>query len=78
VAILGCGTAGRQRNNGFSLDVAWTDQFEDILTSEAVVVELLGGVEPAAGWLRQLLSAGKSVVTANWVHHPDCVLAEAV
>lgn len=51
---------------GFIADVAWTGQFEDIVTSDAdVVVELVGGVEPAAGWIRELLAAGKSVVTAN-------------
>ena len=30
-----------------------------------VVVELIGGLEPAADWIRQALEAGKSVVTAN-------------
>ena len=58
---------GHHRDDGgFIADVAWTDQFEDIVTSDAdVVIEVLGGVEPAAGWIRDLLAAGKSVVTAN-------------
>ncbi len=30
-----------------------------------VVVELMGGLDPAEGWLRAALSAGKHVVTAN-------------
>jgi len=30
-----------------------------------VIVELAGGLEPAGGWVRRALDAGKSVVTAN-------------
>ena len=46
--------------------VAWTENFDDILNSRAdIVVELMGGLSPAEGWLRKLLAAGKSVVTAN-------------
>ena len=44
----------------------WTDDFNVVLTSEAdVVVELMGGLSPAEGWLRRALASGKSVVTAN-------------
>src|SRR5947209_1415748 len=44
----------------------WTENFEDILRSDVdVVVELMGGLAPAEGWIRKALSAGKSVVTAN-------------
>jgi len=47
-------------------DVVWTTRIEDVLESDAdVVVELVGGVEPAADWIRGALLAGKSVVTAN-------------
>jgi homoserine dehydrogenase len=47
-------------------DVRWTDDFEDVLSSEAdVVVELIGGLEPAGTWIREALRSGKSVVTAN-------------
>src|SRR5271154_3212094 len=46
--------------------VVWTDSFDDILRSDVdVVVELMGGLTPAEGWLRKALAAGKSVVTAN-------------
>ncbi|MDG4783534.1 homoserine dehydrogenase [Micromonospora sp. WMMD961] len=48
---------------------------EDLLTTDAlglikrddvdVVVEVVGGIEPARGWLVEALRAGKSVVTAN-------------
>ncbi len=46
--------------------VVWTEDFNDILNSRAdIVVELMGGLDPAEGWLRRCLVAGKSVVTAN-------------
>jgi homoserine dehydrogenase len=46
--------------------VAWTTEIGDILQSDAdVVVEAIGGVEPAVEWIRAALVAGKSVVTAN-------------
>ena len=44
----------------------WTSTIDDILQSDAdIVVEAVGGVDPAAGWIRDALLAGKSVVTAN-------------
>jgi homoserine dehydrogenase len=47
-------------------DVVWTTSLDDVLHSDAhVVVEAVGGVEPAAEWIRGALLAGKSVVTAN-------------
>lgn len=46
--------------------VAWTTRFDDILRGDAdIVVEAVGGIEPAAAWIREALLAGKSVVTAN-------------
>jgi len=46
--------------------VVWTENFHDILHSRAeIVVELMGGLDPAEGWIRKCLAAGKSVVTAN-------------
>ena len=46
--------------------VTWTSDFEDVLRSDAdVVVEVIGGLEPAGDWIRRALEAGKSVVTAN-------------
>ncbi len=46
--------------------IVWTDRIEDALCSDAdVIVEAIGGVDPAAGWVRAALAAGKSVVTAN-------------
>ena len=47
-------------------DVVWTDDIETVLSSDTdVVVELIGGIEPATDWIRRSLRAGKSVVTAN-------------
>jgi homoserine dehydrogenase len=45
----------------------WTDRVEDVLEAADVdvVVELIGGLDPAEGWLRTALSTGKHVVTAN-------------
>jgi homoserine dehydrogenase len=46
--------------------IVWTARIEDVLCSDAdIVVEAIGGVEPAAEWIRQALLHGKSVVTAN-------------
>jgi homoserine dehydrogenase len=46
--------------------VIWTENFDDILRSRAdIVVELMGGLHPAEGWLKKCFAAGKSVVTAN-------------
>ena len=46
--------------------VVWTTSVDEALHSGAdIVVEAIGGVEPAAGWIRAALLAGKSVVTAN-------------
>jgi homoserine dehydrogenase len=47
-------------------DVVWTEDFQTILNSDAdIIVELIGGLNPADEWVRSALSAGKSVVTAN-------------
>ena len=49
-----------------SASVVWTDDIEVILHSDAdIVVELIGGLQPAEAWLCRALAAGKSVVTAN-------------
>jgi homoserine dehydrogenase len=49
-----------------STGVTWTSRIDDVLHSDVeVIVEAVGGVEPATGWIRDALLAGKSVVTAN-------------
>jgi homoserine dehydrogenase len=46
--------------------LVWTSRFEDVVGSGAdIVVEAVGGLEPALEWARRVLAAGKSVVTAN-------------
>ena len=46
--------------------VEWTDNIDDVLFSNVdLVVELIGGLDPAAEWVQRALKAGKSVVTAN-------------
>ena len=46
--------------------VVWSEDAEAVLAADVdVVVELAGGLDPAGGWVRKALEAGKSVVTAN-------------
>lgn len=44
-----------------------TDQWSDIINDDsiAIVVEVMGGIEPAATYIREALEKGKHVVTAN-------------
>ncbi|PYX52671.1 MAG: homoserine dehydrogenase [Acidobacteria bacterium] len=47
-------------------DVVWTDNVESVLNSDVdVVIELIGGLNPAGQIVRRALESGKSVVTAN-------------
>lgn len=49
-----------------SPQVVWTDSIDAIIDSDAdIVVELMGGLEPAGDLVRRALGARKSVVTAN-------------
>jgi len=46
--------------------VQWTDSIDAVIASDAdIVVELMGGLEPAGDLIRRSLQARKSVVTAN-------------
>jgi homoserine dehydrogenase len=46
--------------------VVWSEDADAVLGSDAdVVVELMGGLDPAGAWVRRALESGKSVVTAN-------------
>jgi homoserine dehydrogenase len=46
--------------------VIWTDDFQSILNSDVdIVIELIGGLNPAEEIVRRALQSGKSVVTAN-------------
>ncbi len=57
----------RKRVDWVPQDVCWTENFEAVVRSPEVdvVVELVGGLDPAGEWIRRALLAGKSVVTAN-------------
>lgn len=56
----------RKRVDWTPVGVEWTEDADAVLASEVdVIVELAGGLDPAATWVRKALEAGKSVVTAN-------------
>jgi homoserine dehydrogenase len=56
----------RKRVDWVPSSVVWTEDAAAVLASDIdVVVELAGGLDPAGGWVRTALGAGKSVVTAN-------------
>lgn len=56
----------RERNLPVSLDVFTTDPFSVVDAEDVdVVVELIGGEEPAGALIRRALEQGKPVVTAN-------------
>lgn len=56
----------RKRVDWMSSSVVWSDDVESVLASDVdVVVELVGGLDPAGSWVRRAIEAGKSVVTAN-------------
>lgn len=56
----------RKRVSWAEEEVLWTENIDDILESEVdLVVETIGGLDPAYDWVRKALLKGKSVVTAN-------------
>jgi len=56
----------RKRADWVPSTVQWTEDFEAVLNSDAnILLELVGGLDPAGSWVRRALEAGKSVVTAN-------------
>ena len=56
----------RKRVDWTPAGVVWSEDADAVLASDAnVIVELAGGLDPAGGWVRKALEAGKSVVTAN-------------
>ncbi|HEY1256466.1 MAG TPA: homoserine dehydrogenase [Terracidiphilus sp.] len=59
-------SVAKRRADWVPASVAWSDNAEAVLAADVdVIVELTGGLEPAGGWVRAALTAGKSVVTAN-------------
>src|ERR1700686_4765226 len=56
----------RKKQPWVASDVIWTDDVESVLKSDVdVVIELIGGLNPAGQIVRSALESGKSVVTAN-------------
>ena len=56
----------RKRVDWVPASVVWTEDADSVLASDIdVIVELVGGLDPAGTWVRRALQAGKSVVTAN-------------
>jgi homoserine dehydrogenase len=59
-------SVARRHADWVPLSVVWSEDADAVLASDVdVVVELAGGLDPAGGWVRKALCAGKSVVTAN-------------
>src|ERR1035437_7105916 len=57
----------RKRDRGLGDGVRWTEDLASVATDPGIdlVVELLGGIEPANDLIRAALGAGKRVVPAN-------------
>jgi homoserine dehydrogenase len=55
-----------KKMDGLPAEIHWTDSPDEVIASGVdVIVELIGGLEPANTWIRKTLQSGKSVVTAN-------------
>ena len=56
----------RKKQPWVPADVLWTDEVQSVLNSDVqIVIELIGGLNPAEQIVRSALGSGKSVVTAN-------------
>jgi homoserine dehydrogenase len=56
----------RKKVDWLPSSVRWTENIDDVLSSDVdIVVEVMGGLQPTEDWIRRVLAAGKSVVTAN-------------
>jgi len=56
----------RKKTEGLPSRIQWTDDIDDILSSDTdIMVEVIGGLDPAGTWIDRALRSGKSVVTAN-------------
>ena len=57
--------ADRKKVGWIPSSVRWTGRIDEALDAADVVVEVVGGVDPAGQWVRAALEAGKPVATAN-------------
>lgn len=56
----------RKRVDWLPAETIWTDDIEEVFRAPVdVVVEVLGGLEPAGTWIQRALDSGRAVVTAN-------------
>jgi homoserine dehydrogenase len=56
----------RKRASWVPSSVTWTEDVNELLAARPdVVVEVIGGVDPAGAWVRDALKQGAAVVTAN-------------
>jgi homoserine dehydrogenase len=56
----------RKKQSWVPSEVIWTDDVQSVLRSDAqIIIELIGGLNPAEQIVRSALEAGKAVVTAN-------------
>ena len=56
----------RKRADWVPSSVTWTENVDELFAAKPdAVVEVVGGIDPAGGWVRRALQQGASVVTAN-------------
>ena len=56
----------RKRVGWVPSSVTWTEDLDELFRSKPdAVVEVIGGIDPAGGWVRRALQQGAAVVTAN-------------
>jgi homoserine dehydrogenase len=56
----------RKRVSWTQDEVLYTSNIDDVLESNAdIIVEAVGGIDPAKAWVTKALAQGKSVITAN-------------
>jgi homoserine dehydrogenase len=72
----------RKRATWMPEAVTWTDDYAQVLASAPdIVVEVVGGVNPAREWVSRAIERGSSVVTANKMllaaHGPELLKAAA-
>ena len=70
----------RKRADWVPASVVWTENYDEVLgASPDVVVEVVGGVNPAHEWVSKAIERGASVVTANKMllasHGPELLQA---
>ena len=59
-------SAARKQVDWVPSSVTWTDDLDAVLAAKPdVLVEVVGGIDPARDWARRALEQGTSVVTAN-------------